>query len=149
MRILVVEDETLFARDLCDSLTAAGHEALGPARTLDEALRLAKAQHPDLALVDIGLEMRGDGVLLARMLHLTFGVRSVFISGDHEEAHRNSDLAVGFLDKPVDPNVVVRSLEAVGSVLRGEPPAAVPTQLTPFWPAPLDAARGTGAWATP
>jgi DNA-binding response OmpR family regulator len=143
VRVLVIEDEGLFAQALCDSLVAAGHEPIGPARTLDEALRLAKTRRPDLALVDIGLEMQGDGVLLARMLHLTFGIRSVFVSGDVEEAHRNSDLAVGFLDKPVDPDVVVTSLEAVCSVLRGEAPRSVPAQLTPFWPAmaPAPAAR--------
>ena len=135
MRVLVIEDEGLFAQALCDAITDAGHEAVGPARTLDEALRLAKARRPDLALVDIGLEMRGDGVLLARMLQLQFDVRSVFVSGDSHEAHRNSDLALGFLDKPVDPDVVVRSLEAVHAVLQGERPAAVPPQLTPFWPA--------------
>lgn len=134
MRALVIEDEGLFARALCDSLADAGHEAVGPARTLDEALRLAKSHRPDLALVDIGLERQGDGVLLARMLHLTFGIRSIFVSGDREEAHRNSDLAVGYLDKPVDPDVVVRSLEAVWCALRGEPPTTVPLQLIPFWP---------------
>ena len=142
MRVLVIEDEGLFAEALCGALNEAGHEALGPARTLDEALRLARHEEPDLALVDIGLEMRGDGVLLARMLQLTFGVPSVFVSGDSEEAHRNSDLAAGFLDKPVSPDVVVRSLEAVGAVLRGERPADVPAQLTPFWPA---LATGHGA----
>jgi DNA-binding NarL/FixJ family response regulator len=144
VRVLVIEDEGLFAHALCESLTAAGHEPVGPARSLDEALHLAKSERPHLALVDIGLEMPGDGVLLARMLHLAFGLRSVFVSGDREEAHRNSDLALGFLDKPVDADVVVRSLEAVSAVLRGEP-CELPPQLTPFWPslapAQTDAAR--------
>ena len=143
MRVLVIEDEGLFARALCDALIDAGHEAVGPARTLDEALRLANTEGPDLALVDIGLEMRGDGVLLARMLQLTSGVRSIFVSGDSEEAHRNSDLALGFLDKPVDPGVVVRSLEAVWAVLQGQRPAEVPAQLTPFWPA-LESGQASG-----
>ena len=142
MRVLVIEDEALFAHALCECLTAAGHQAVGPASTLDEALHLAKTERPDLALVDIGLEMPGDGVLLARMLHLAFGIPSVFVSGDSEEAHRNSDLAAGFLDKPVDPEVVVRSLEAVWSVLRKEPTPTLPAQLTPFWPV-LEAAQTT------
>ncbi len=54
-RILVIEDEPLLALEIAGTLAAAGIEVLGPAGTIEEALRLVESATPDGALVDANL----------------------------------------------------------------------------------------------
>ena len=54
--VLVVEDEFLIALDLCQTLETEGCRVLGPAPTLDDALRLLEAGPcPDAVVLDINL----------------------------------------------------------------------------------------------
>jgi DNA-binding NarL/FixJ family response regulator len=53
MVILVVEDEAIIGFCLTHVLKEAGHAVLGPALSANEALTLADAHPPDVALVDI------------------------------------------------------------------------------------------------
>jgi CheY-like chemotaxis protein len=54
-RILVVEDDALLAMALEDSLAALGHEVVGPARQIAEALRLAETERLDGAVLDLNI----------------------------------------------------------------------------------------------
>lgn len=54
--VLVVEDEFLIALDLCQTLETEGCRVLGPAPTVDDALRLLAADtRPDAVVLDINL----------------------------------------------------------------------------------------------
>ena len=66
LRVLVVEDEFLIALDLLAILDDLGCVALGPAATVEEALRLLAADPPDAALLDMNLRgIRATPVALA------------------------------------------------------------------------------------
>src|SRR5215813_10673324 len=54
-RILVIEDEALVALQLQADLESVGHTVVGPARSLQAGLSLAKDESIDLALVDVSL----------------------------------------------------------------------------------------------
>ena len=53
--VLVVEDEFLIAMDLELLLLRHGWRVLGPAATVDQALRLLRGATPDVALLDVDL----------------------------------------------------------------------------------------------
>lgn len=55
MVILIVEDEILIGWALKLVLAVAGHHAVGPAASADEALELAQTERPELAFVDINI----------------------------------------------------------------------------------------------
>jgi CheY-like chemotaxis protein len=55
-RILIVEDEPLIAMMLAEWLVELGHEALGPAETVGDALRLIEETAPSAAILDINLQ---------------------------------------------------------------------------------------------
>lgn len=133
MLILIVEDEPLCALSTTWELQSAGHEVMGPATTLDEAVELAHAQRPDLALIDIDLVHKGDGVELARRLR-DMDVASVFVSAQHALARQNSDLVLGMIGKPYNPAEISRSVEVIGAVMHGErpPPPSIPRSLQLF-----------------
>jgi PAS domain S-box-containing protein len=59
-RILVVEDDALLAADLAETLRELGYIPIGPAATLDEAIRLASASEapPDAAVLDVNVNGR-------------------------------------------------------------------------------------------
>lgn len=105
-RILVVDDETYVAmaiREVLETLPAEVVEAYGG----EEALRLARAERPDLILLDV--KMPGmSGFEVAEALKQdpgTAGIPIVFLSalGSSKEKVRGLDLgAEDYLTKPID-----------------------------------------------
>jgi CheY-like chemotaxis protein len=103
MIVLIVEDEVIIAYCSAAILEDAGHAVLGPAHTAGEALELARTSRPEVALVDIDLEIPGAGIGLAHQLHADYGTSIVFTTGRLDIAHAQSDLADGVVTKPYDP----------------------------------------------
>ncbi|WP_198321114.1 hybrid sensor histidine kinase/response regulator [Azohydromonas aeria] len=60
--ILIVEDEAVIALDLRLELEDMGYRVLGPARSGEQALALARQERPDLVLMDIRIQGALDGV---------------------------------------------------------------------------------------
>ena len=67
MRILIAEDETIIRMDLRALLEAAGFEVCAEARDGEEAVALASAELPDLAVLDVKMP-RLDGIEAARRI---------------------------------------------------------------------------------
>jgi CheY-like chemotaxis protein len=106
MIVLVVEDDAIIAYCSVAILEDAGHSVLGPAHTSAEALELAHEHRPEVALIDIDLEIPGAGIGLAQQLHANYGTAVVFTTGQAEVAHAYCDAAVAVLTKPFDPAVL-------------------------------------------
>ncbi|MBI3086386.1 MAG: response regulator, partial [candidate division NC10 bacterium] len=106
-RILVVDDEPLVLHMLRDVLTRLPADVL-EAKEGEEALRLAKAERPDLILLDVMMP-RMDGYQVAAALKqdpTTATIPIIFISalGSSRDKVRGLDLgAEDYLVKPVDP----------------------------------------------
>ena len=128
MRILIVEDDAVIAMVLADSLEDAGHEVVGPAATLAEALALceAAAVPPELAVLDINLRDGSSGVDVAHALLERWGVPSIFASGQAVDARRAKDVALGYIRKPYRPETVLRGVEVAREVMGGGKPGTVP-----------------------
>ena len=133
MRILIVEDEVVIAWMLADSLEGGGHDVMGPAGTMAEALALCEATPPpELALLDVNLRDGSNGVDVARALFARWGVLSIFASGQMMEARRARNIALGHIRKPYEPRTVLRSVEVAREVMDGGTPKAVPAGLELF-----------------
>ena len=127
MRILIVEDEVVIAWMLADSLERAGHEVVGRAATMSEALALCEAAAPpELAVLDINLRDGSNGVDLARALLGRWGVRSIFASAQTVEARWAREVALGHIRKPYRPETVLRSVDVAREVMDGRTPKHVP-----------------------
>jgi two-component system, response regulator PdtaR len=115
-KILVVEDEQLVSMFLVDLLEDLGHEVLGTARSLSEAISLAQADPPRLAIVDHHILGDADGIAVARELSSRFGTEIILMTGSSgiEAAIRGSGMnPVAVLPKPCD------HLEIADAVRRG------------------------------
>ena len=134
MRILVVEDEALIALVLVEILAEDGHEVVGPAAIVEQALALCEEAPPQLALLDIALRDGGSGVDVARALRRRWGVPSIFASSQACEARRARDVALGFIQKPYAVETVLRSIKAVQAMLGGAPPPSATREFEMFTP---------------
>jgi CheY-like chemotaxis protein len=102
-----------------DILVSGGHEVIGPASTLSEALTLARQSIPQLALLDIRLSDGSKGTDLARILLREFGTPSIFVSGNMRQAHEAADVALGCIGKPYEADIVLKSVEVAQTILQG------------------------------
>jgi CheY-like chemotaxis protein len=115
MIVLVVEDEAIIAYCSAALLEDAGYTVLGPAHTSAEALELARTTRPDVALIDIDLEIPEAGIGVARQLRQQYGTAIVFTTGRWEQAQQHSDVAVAALAKPFDPSELPRIVQYAAS----------------------------------
>ncbi len=102
-RILIVEDEYLVALQMESELARAGFDIVGIAGSADEALDLAAAHSPILAVMDIRLRGSRDGVEAALELYARHRIRSVFVTAHYDADTRRRALPanpIGWLPKP-------------------------------------------------
>ena len=117
LRVLIVEDELILAMDLEDMLVDAGHEVVGVAADMHQALALAESRSPDIALMDVNLARGTNGVETAMHLRQRFDVPSLFISGNLDPKTRATASRcrpVGFVPKPFSENDVLSVIATVG-----------------------------------
>lgn len=121
-RLLVAEDEGLVALSMEMFLTDMGYDVCGIAKSAPEAVRLAEAHHPDLALMDVRLAGDTDGLAAAREMRQRFAVPSILLTGASglDSAVAREAGALGVLRKPYEPEQLARMIRAALQVARGE-----------------------------
>ncbi len=101
--LLVADDEHLMATGLTTSLESLGYAVMGPVGDGEAAIELARAEAPDLALLDI--RMPGlDGLSAAKCLWEELNIPSIIISAfsDKRYVEQAQEIGVfGYLLKPV------------------------------------------------
>ena len=111
--VLLVEDEAMIALDMEQTLTAAGLRVLGPAASVNSALRLIARERPDAAILD--LDLGGELVTpVARTLR-DLGVPFVLATAhNHLRGGEAEFSGVENLGKPV---ASVRCVKVLGEML--------------------------------
>lgn len=113
-RILVVEDDFFVGLDLEGGLREAGMEVLGPVPSAEEALVLARAERPVLAVMDIRLAGKKDGIDAALELYRELGIRCVFASAHVEAPYRQRAAAarpLSWVQKPYTIGAMVAAVK--------------------------------------
>ncbi len=117
LRVLVVEDEPLFAEQIEAALEDLAYHVIGPAPDAATALALVKAAAtpPDVALLDIHLRGGGpDGIALARQLLTVRPLPLIFLTSLADESSFARARSVGpaaYLVKPVEAAALQRAIE--------------------------------------
>ena len=129
--LMIVEDEALVAMLLRDELQDAGYKVLDLTDRHAEALVVAKAEKPDLALVNIRLAGRDDGIALSEHLK-ALGIPVLLISGQVSRARSAKTVAIGSLPKPYDAADMVRAVAYLLGRLQGDASLPKPERLEVF-----------------
>jgi DNA-binding response OmpR family regulator len=112
--ILVVDDEPSIAQIAGDYLRHGGFDVITAANGAD-ALALARAQRPDLVVLDLGLP-RMDGLDVARALRREGDVPIIMLTARIEESDRLAGLELGaddYMTKPFSPRELVARVKSV------------------------------------
>lgn len=124
-RILIVEDDYLVGVELESGLRDAGFEVVGIAATAMAAVRLACMKHPALAIMDIHLAGKRDGVDAALEMRETSGTRCVFATAHCEpemRARAERAAPLGWLAKPYAFDALLSMIDrALNELKRQEP----------------------------
>jgi DNA-binding response OmpR family regulator len=126
--LMIVEDEVLVATILRDELTDAGYRVLDLTDRHEQALEVAKASKPDLALVNIRLAGRDDGIELAEHLK-ALGIPVLLISGQVSRASSAKTVAIASLPKPYDAADMVLAVAYLLARLHGDASLPKPARL--------------------
>ncbi len=113
-RVLLVEDEVKIARLVRDYLHQAGFGVL-EATDGPSALALARAEKPDMIVLDLGLP-RMDGLDVTRELRTVSSVPIIMLTARSEESDRIVGLELGaddYIVKPFSPKELVARIRAV------------------------------------
>ena len=107
IKILIVEPDSITARDLKDMLHSLGlgYTVTSIASTGEEALEKAKQDTPDLLLLDITLPGKLDGIQTARRIRALYNIPIIYVTIHSDEKTLQKAKLVepeGYVLKPID-----------------------------------------------
>ena len=144
-KILVVDDEQSIVDVLTYNLIKAGHQPV-VAREGETALRLARAERPDLVILDLMLPGI-DGLDVCREIRKDGDLPIIILTAKDEEIDRVVGLELGADDYVVKPFSVRELMARVKSVLRrAQPRPAESAQPLQVGDLRLDMTRREAAW---
>ena len=114
IRILVVEDESLVARDICNMLKSLGYDVIDVVSTGEKAVRLTESALPDLVLMDILLKGEIDGIIAAERIWENFSIPVIYLTAHAEETMLQRAKVTepfGYILKPFDERDLQTTIE--------------------------------------
>ncbi|MBD1829559.1 EAL domain-containing protein [Microcoleus vaginatus GB1-A2] len=104
-KILIVEDESIIAEDISDSLISLGYSITGMVYSGEEAIEYAAKFRPDLVLMDVNLQGEIDGITAAAEIRLRFQIPVVYLTAYADEStlwRVNATKPFGYIVKPFE-----------------------------------------------
>jgi len=106
-KVLIVEDESIIARDVSRILTTIQNISTLVADSYSDAIRIIDEQLPDLILLDIKLYDDEDaGIRIAKYINQKYKIPFVFLSGHATQTYlqkAKKESPITFITKPIDP----------------------------------------------
>mgnify|MGYP006263715355 CR=1 FL=1 len=116
LRVLIVEDDRITARDLEETLKRRGFIVAGVAYSAAEVPAIVSSSLPEIALLNIDLDNTSSGIGLAKELREKHNIPVIFITGYSEETLQKKAREAkpaGFIRKPFSDDELAACLEAV------------------------------------
>ncbi len=113
-RILIVEDESIVAKDIQNSLTGLGYTVAGIVASGEEAVERVSALKPDLILMDVMLKGAMDGIEAAGRIQKEHPVPVVYLTAyTDDDTLRRAKVteAFGYLLKPFEDRELRTTIE--------------------------------------
>jgi PAS domain S-box-containing protein/putative nucleotidyltransferase with HDIG domain len=105
IRILIVEDESLVARDIENMALSQGYEVCGIASSGDQAVEMAAEHQPDLILMDVIIKGSLDGTTIAEKIWDYYRIPIIYVTAsadEHTLKRAKITEAFGYILKPFD-----------------------------------------------
>jgi DNA-binding response OmpR family regulator len=123
LKVLIVEDDLMLADFTEEIIVGQGYEVSGIARTVTDAVALARRCRPDLIMLDLRLADGGLGTEVAAQLPAVGRPGILYVTGNMSQlALTNGDACLAKPYRSVD---LLRSLEIVAEIVatgKAQPP---------------------------
>ena len=130
LKILIVEDQFLIAKQVEMIALAGGHRIVGIADTLAAACRLAMEVEPDVALVDLSLADGVTGTAIGQFIKEQCNAEVVYMTANISRLPDDFIGALGVVEKPFARSDLLAALGYIAAiVLDGLRPENVPPGL--------------------
>ncbi len=114
LKILIVEDEFIIASNLKLMLEDLGYEPYEPASNKKEAIKLLKEQEIDIAILDINLDGKHEGIEIGKFINENFHFPFIYLTSNSDkntideakQTHPNA-----YLIKPFTPEDIYAAIE--------------------------------------
>jgi PAS domain S-box-containing protein/putative nucleotidyltransferase with HDIG domain len=114
LQILVVEDESLVAKDIVNMIRGLGYSVPAVVSTGEEAIVIADKTRPDIILMDIVLKGRIDGIEAAQQIWENYSLPVVYLTAYADEATLQRAKVTepfGYILKPFDERELQTTIE--------------------------------------
>jgi PAS domain S-box-containing protein/putative nucleotidyltransferase with HDIG domain len=105
IRLVIVEDESLVARDIENMAVSQGYEVCGIASTGEQCLELVARHQPDIILMDVIIRGSMDGITVAEKIRASYRIPIIYVTAFADELTlRRAKIteAFGYILKPFD-----------------------------------------------
>ncbi len=114
VRVLIVEDEPLIARDIKKHLAHIEYEAVGIAYNSDKAIDMLFHRQPEIVILDINIKGSMDGIDIAHIINEKYKIPFIYLtsyadSGTIERA--KPTFPAGYILKPFDEKDLLTTIE--------------------------------------
>jgi len=113
-KVLVVEDEIIVARDVCNMLQSLGYKAISVASSSEEAVKTAQKESPHIVLMDIMLKGKMNGVEAAGFIYTQLNIPVVYLTSYADEntiQKAKKTEPFGYLLKPFEEHDLQTTIE--------------------------------------
>ncbi len=113
-KILIVEDESIVARDIQNMLLTLGYEVAAVIPSASESIKKTKELKPDLVLMDVMLKGGINGVEAAHHIYTQYNIPIVYITAYADEAllqEAKKTEPFGYLMKPFEERELQTTIE--------------------------------------
>lgn len=114
IKVLVVEDEVIIADNICNTLESFDYEVLEPAMSYEEAIERINFNQPDIAILDIQLAGKKNGIDLAQKINDEYDFPFIFLTSNSDRAtFEEAKVAEpnAFLSKPFGKDELYAAIE--------------------------------------
>ena len=80
IRVLIVEDEPLIAQDICDCLQSRDYDVIDVVHDFSETLESLKTNPPDIAILDINLDGRMEGLDIGKIITEKYSFPFIYLT---------------------------------------------------------------------
>ena len=131
--VMIVEDDLTIADLLQEALEYDGYQITGVARTVKEAVDLAKKHSPDIAVIDIRLADGDLGTAVAAHLRANSGAKIIFSTGNSNDTELMESCGDAVMTKPYAMADVGQCLRIIDQMARsGQTTIAFPRSFRLF-----------------
>jgi PAS domain S-box-containing protein/putative nucleotidyltransferase with HDIG domain len=105
IRLLIVEDESLVARDVENMAVSQGYEVCGIASSGDQCLEMVARLQPDIILMDVIIKGSLDGISVSEKIWRSYRIPIIFVTAyADEQTLKRAKIteAFGYILKPFD-----------------------------------------------